>query len=89
MANIKSKQRSIKKMEKNRVRNSAIKSRVRTFIKKANAAIVANDKDANKFVIEANKELDKAVSKGVLHKGNANRRKSRLQTKLNKSLAKA
>lgn len=88
MANIKSKEKSIGKQERARKVNSAIKSRVRTFIKKARIAITSNDENAQKIMLEAFKELDKAVSKGVIHKNNAARRKSRLNSLYAKNVTK-
>ncbi len=78
MANIKSKMKRIKTNEKARARNAAIKSRVRTAIKKAKAAAASKSKDLDKLVAAAHKEINTAVSKGVLHKNNGARKNSRL-----------
>ena len=78
MANIKSKEKNIRRIEKATIRNKAIKSRVRTAIKAAKLAIVAKDKDANVLISKAHQEIDKAVSKGVLHKNTGARKASRL-----------
>ncbi|QJG67165.1 30S ribosomal protein S20 [Mycoplasma phocoenae] len=78
MANIKSKQKSITTNEKARVRNAAIKSRVRTAIKKVKLAAMKNDEQLVKLVQDAHHEIDKAVAKGVLHKNNGARKASRL-----------
>jgi small subunit ribosomal protein S20 len=59
------------------------RSRTRTEAKQANAAIQAGDlEEARKATIEAIRVLDKAANKGVLHKNNAARRKSRLMKRL-------
>ncbi|MCP4337228.1 MAG: 30S ribosomal protein S20 [Mycoplasma sp.] len=78
MANIKSKMKRIKTNEKARVRNAAIKSRVRTATKKAKDASISKAKDLNELVAKAHKEINTAVSKGVLHKNNGARKNSRL-----------
>ncbi|MBE1513804.1 30S ribosomal protein S20 [Nesterenkonia halotolerans] len=84
MANIKSQKKRILTNEKARQRNQGVKSQLRTAIKKVRNAVAAGDKDA---AIVANREaarkLDKAVSKGVLHKNNAANRKSGLAAKVN------
>jgi len=62
----------------NQERNYAYRSRLRTYMKKARMAIDSDAADKDKLVSEAMRELDRMVSKGVLHKNNASRRKSRL-----------
>ncbi|QWC85850.1 30S ribosomal protein S20 [Nocardioidaceae bacterium] len=77
MANIKSQIKRNKQNEKARERNKAVKTNVRTAIRKFRDAASAGDKDAAvKAAAEANRKLDKAVSKGVIHKNNAANRKS-------------
>ena len=78
MANIKSKQKSIISNEKANARNSAIKSSVRTAIKKAKKAVETKDKNVAEYVKNAHHEIDKAVSKGILHQNNGARKASRL-----------
>ncbi|NQZ29542.1 MAG: 30S ribosomal protein S20 [Mycoplasmatales bacterium] len=85
MANIKSKMTRIKTNEKARVRNAAIKSRVRTAIKNAKAAIIAKGANAQELVSKAHKEINTAVSKGVFHKNNGARKSSRLDAFFNKN----
>jgi small subunit ribosomal protein S20 len=75
--------------ERRRQRNRAVKSAVKTFIRKAERGITATVEDATTLVRHAVQSLDKAASKGVLHRKNAARRKSRLMKKLNASLAPA
>ncbi|MFN8637175.1 MAG: 30S ribosomal protein S20 [Chloroflexota bacterium] len=89
MANTRSAEKMIRAAERRRVRNRAIKSAVKTFIRKAERGIVAASDDSNTLVVEAISKLDKAASKGILHPRNAARRKSRLMKKLNQGLAAA
>ncbi|GGE62802.1 30S ribosomal protein S20 [Nesterenkonia cremea] len=84
MANIKSQKKRILTNEKARQRNQAVKSELRTSIKKVRNAIAAGDKDAAQTAQrEAARKLDKAASKGVIHKNNAANRKSGLAAKVN------
>ena len=83
MANIKSAIKRNKQNEKRRLRNRHFKGRARSFIKKARMAIEAEDvSEARQATLEAISALDKAAEKGVLHKNNAARRKSRLMHRL-------
>lgn len=85
MANIKSAKKRIDVTRIRTERNKAIKSKVKTEIKKVNAAIEANDKDAALTALKsATVEIDKATSKGVFHKNNASRKVSRLNKAVNK-----
>ena len=84
MANHKSAIKRIRQTEKRRAYNRTWRSRTRTFVKKARVAQQSSDlKAATAATIEAVTELDKAASKGVIHKNNAARRKSRLMKALN------
>jgi len=84
VANIKSQKKRILTNEKARQRNQAVKSELRTSIKKVRNAIAAGDKDAAQTAQrEAARKLDKAASKGVIHKNNAANRKSGLAAKVN------
>lgn len=89
MANTKSAQKHIRADERKRVRNLKVRSRVKTFIKKAEQTITVNDATTIEALRQACSELDKAASKGVIHKNNAARRKSRLMAKFNKANAAA
>jgi small subunit ribosomal protein S20 len=89
VANTKSARRMIRVAERRRQRNRAIKSAVRTYIKKAEQAIQANVNACHEQVIAAIRALDRAVTKGVLHRNNAARRKSRLMKKYNRAKAAA
>ena len=89
MANTRSAEKMIRVAERRRLRNRAVKSAVKTFIRKAERSIVGAGEDSAALVVQAISKLDKAASKGVLHKRNAARRKSRLMKKLNSQAAAA
>ncbi|SER56587.1 small subunit ribosomal protein S20 [Propionibacterium cyclohexanicum] len=77
MANIKSQKKRIKTNEKARQRNKAVKSALRTHVRNFREAVAAGDKDkALELAAVANRQLDKAVSKGVIHANQAANRKS-------------
>lgn len=83
MAHTKSSKKRVVLGERNRLRNQAIKSRVKTFVKKVIAAVEANSVDEAKTALSVSyKELDKAVTKGVLKKNTVSRTKSRLALKV-------
>ena len=83
MANIKSQIKRIKTNEKARQRNKAVKSSLKTAIRKAREAVEAGDfEKAAVLTREANKKLDKAASKGVIHKNQAANKKSALSAKV-------
>lgn len=85
MANIKSAKKRILVTEKKAARNKAIRSRVKTSIKKVDAAIAAGDKTAAAAaLVNATSELEKATSKGVYHKNTSSRKVSRLAKAVNK-----
>jgi small subunit ribosomal protein S20 len=82
LANIKSAIKRNKQNEKRRVLNRVFRGRARTFVRKAQVAIgTGKQEEAQVAVKEAIRALDKAVSKGIVHKNNAARRKSRLVAK--------
>jgi small subunit ribosomal protein S20 len=83
MANTKSAIKRIKTSERRRLRNQAVKSATRTSVKKARTAIAANPAEAQDELKAAISALDRAVSKGVIHRNNAARRKSRLMKRFN------
>ncbi|MDN5304866.1 MAG: small subunit ribosomal protein [Fusobacteriaceae bacterium] len=84
MAHSKSAKKRVVIAERNRVRNQAIKSRVKTMVKKVLLAVEAKDAETAKAALAvAYKELDKAVTKGVLKKQTVSRKKSRLAAKVN------
>ena len=78
MANIKSQKKRNKQNEAAHERNKAVRSALKTDAKKARTAVAAGDEDATELVRTTIRALDKAASKGVLHKKTAARRKSRL-----------
>lgn len=79
LANIKSAKKRIVVAETRAARNKAIRSKVKTFVKKVEAAITAGDKAAAQAaLLAATSEIDKATSKGVYHKNTASRKVSRL-----------
>ncbi|MEU6675968.1 30S ribosomal protein S20 [Streptomyces sp. NPDC046853] len=83
MANIKSQIKRIKTNEKARQRNKAVKSSLKTAIRKAREAVAAGDtQKAVEATRAASRELDKAVSKGVIHKNQAANKKSALASKV-------
>lgn len=85
MANSKASKKRVFIGERNALRNQAIKSRTRTFVKKVVKAVEAKNVDEAKTALQvAYKELDKAVTKGVIKKNTASRKKSRLALKINK-----
>ena len=84
MANIKSQKKRIITAEKARMRNKAVRSELKTAVKRVRAAVEAND--AELAQTEANKAgrlLDKAASKGIIHKNQAAQRKSGVQKLVN------
>jgi len=80
MANIKSQKKRIVTNERNRQRNVAVKSRVKTYIKSTLLAIEAKDAaKVNELLPQALGEIDRAASKGIIHPHSAARKKSHLQ----------
>lgn len=90
MANIKSSKKRVLIMERNAARNVAFKSSVKTALKKALELGKGDDKEALANAVSKVYQLcDKAVSKGILHKNTAARKKSRLVIALKKLAEKA
>ena len=84
MPNIKSAKKRVLVIDKKTMRNKAVKSALKTQIKKFLSAVEAGDKEAaTKLFPETVTANDKAVTKGVLHKNNASNRKAKLAKKLN------
>ena len=89
MPNIKSAIKRMKTNEKSRLRNASQKSALRSVVKSFDQAVQANDADkAQTALLKANKTLDKAASKGLIHKNAAARKKSRLTKQYNALAAK-
>lgn len=87
MPNTKSALKRMRQAEKRRLRNRFYRSTARTYVKRARAAIAAGDLEAAKEAIKrAVSALDRAAEKGVIHKNNAARRKSRLMKAFNEAL---
>ncbi|GAB4457545.1 MAG: 30S ribosomal protein S20 [Chloroflexota bacterium] len=82
MANIQSQIKRNKQNEKRRLRNRMARGTARSAVNKARAALAANAPETQEAVLKAISALDKAAEKGVIHKNNAARRKSRLMKKL-------
>jgi small subunit ribosomal protein S20 len=79
VANIKSQLKRIKTNEKARLRNRAVKSELKTYIRRVREAIAGGDKEkASQALVDASRKLDKAVSKGVIHANQAANKKSAL-----------
>jgi small subunit ribosomal protein S20 len=84
VANIKSQIKRNRQNEKRRLRNKSVKSSLKTAIRKFHEATEAGDTEkATVLMREASRKLDKAVSKGVIHKNQAANRKSAIAKKLN------
>lgn len=85
LANTRSAIKRMRQNPKRRLRNRVFTGRARTAIKKARLAIEEGSQDALSATREAIRALDKAAEKGVIHKNNAARRKSRLMRQLAKA----
>jgi small subunit ribosomal protein S20 len=83
MPNIKSAIKRVKTISTRTLRNAAAKSALRTAVKKFEVAVAAKDANSAALLKQANRALDKAVTKGLLHKNTAARKKSRLTKKFN------
>jgi small subunit ribosomal protein S20 len=84
LANIKSAIKRNRQNYKRRLRNRVYRGEARTFVREARAAILAEElEEARLSTFKAVKALDRAAEKGIIHKNNAARRKSRLMKQLN------
>ena len=80
MANSKSAKKRLKQSIKNHDRNQSITSRMRTYLRRADEALTAGKADeAKDAVLKAVSEVDRACTKGVLHRNSAARKKSTLE----------
>lgn len=87
MANSAGSRKRARQAIKRRAHNGSLRSMVRTYLKKVDAAIEAGNKaDAQQALVVATSQLDKAANKGLFHKNKAARHKSRLNAKI-KALA--
>ena len=87
MPNIQSAKKRVTVSEKKNLRNRMVKSAVRTSIKKFETAMAADPTTANVQLTATTSAIDKAASKGIIHKNAANRKKARLAKQLNKAAA--
>ena len=85
MANIKSQKKRNRQNEKRRIRNKGVRSELKTRVKVAQTSVAAGAESAADDVRIAQKRLDKAGAKGVIHKNAAARRTSRLMKKAAKA----
>jgi len=84
VANIKSQIKRIRTNEKARQRNKAVKSELKTYMRKVREAVAGQDKPAAVAALAAaSRKLDKAVSKGVIHANQAANKKSALSQAVN------
>ena len=84
MANIKSQEKRNRTNERRRLRNKSVKSSLHTAVRGFREAVEAGDKEkAAELLVSTGRKLDKAVSKGVIHKNQAANRKSGLAAALN------
>jgi small subunit ribosomal protein S20 len=89
MPNIKSAEKRVLVTARRSLRNASLKSALRTTFKKFEAAVAANDIDQARTALKiATRALDKAATKGIIHRNTASRKKSRLTRRLNASIAK-
>jgi small subunit ribosomal protein S20 len=84
MPNIKSAKKRVKVNDTKALRNKAVKSDLKTALKKADLAVANNAEDKEAVVKTAIKKVDMACTKGIIHKNNAARKKSALAKSLNK-----
>ncbi|MBU0647353.1 30S ribosomal protein S20 [Patescibacteria group bacterium] len=85
MPNKPSARKELRKAVVRQARNEKIKSNLKDLVKKSKKTIEAKGAEAKELVNKALKAFDKAAQKGTIKKNTANRKKSRLQLKLNKS----
>ena len=78
MANIKSQKKRNRQNERRRIANKGVRSEMKTRVKTAMAAVEAGDPEADQILRQAQKRIDSACSKGVIHANKAARLKSRL-----------
>lgn len=90
MPNTLSAERRMRKSERRRIRNRAVKSRLKTLEKKLTALLKDGKvEDARKFCSQVYSAFDKAVKSGVIKKGTADRKKSRIASHISAAAAKA
>jgi len=87
LPNIQSAKKRVKVSEKKNLRNRMIKSGMRTSLRKFDAAVASDATSAKTQLSATSAVIDKAASKGVIHKNAANRKKARLAKQLNRAAA--
>lgn len=85
MANLKSSKKDLRRIAKRRTRNQGTKTALKTFVKRVRNS--ADAKSATDALLTASSALDKAAQKGIIHKNQAARRKSRAAKAANKIVA--
>ncbi|MDN7245813.1 30S ribosomal protein S20 [Planococcus shenhongbingii] len=81
MPNIKSAIKRVRTNESKNAQNSHVRSTMRSAVRKADQALLSNEENASDTVKAAIKQVEKAASKGLIHKNTAARKKSRLMKK--------
>ena len=89
MPNIKSAIKRVKVNEKKNLRNRMVKSGMKTSVKKFEAVVASDPKNATSLLGATSSAIDMAASQGVIHKNAANRKKARLARRLSKAVAAA
>jgi len=87
LPNIQSAKKRVKVSEKKNLRNRMIKSGMRTSLRKFDATVASDATSAKTQLSATSAVIDKAASKGVIHKNAANRKKARLAKQLNRAAA--
>jgi small subunit ribosomal protein S20 len=87
LANLRSAKKRIRQNRTRRLRNRMVRTRVRSVVRQARQPATAGAPSRESAALEAIRQLDKAASKGVIHRKNAARRKSRLVRALRKTTA--
>ena len=87
MPNIKSAKKRVKVNTEKTLQNKMIKTNLKTVLKNADAAVTAGAEDKEAAIRLAIKKVDQAAAKGIMHKKNADRKKSQLAKKLNAAKA--
>jgi small subunit ribosomal protein S20 len=84
MANTKSSKKDLRRSAKRRIRNQEAKSALKTYVKKVRTNVTASDAETTKEALrQAIKMIDKAAQRGIIHKNQAARRKSRITKQAN------
>jgi small subunit ribosomal protein S20 len=87
LANIKSAKKRVKVIAVKTMRNKAVKSNLKTTLKKADAAVASKSGDSTAAIRLAMKKVDQAAARNIIHKNATNRKKSQLAKKLNSAKA--